>query len=44
VRVSQNGVAIARAMKLSTTLTAQIELGGHQHDVGKIGVREEVLR
>ena len=44
VRVSQYGVAIARAMNLSTTLTAQIELGGHLHDVGKIGVREEVLR
>ena len=44
VRVSQYGVAIARAMKLSTTLIAQIELGGHLHDVGKIGVREEVLR
>jgi response regulator RpfG family c-di-GMP phosphodiesterase len=44
VRVSQYGVAIARAMKLSTTLVAQIELGGHLHDVGKIGVREEVLR
>jgi putative two-component system response regulator len=43
-RVSQYGVAIARAMNLSTTLTAQIELGGHLHDVGKIGVREEVLR
>jgi len=44
VRVSQYGVAIARAMNLSTTLIAQIELGGHLHDVGKIGVREEVLR
>ncbi|MEP7065436.1 MAG: HD domain-containing phosphohydrolase [Gemmatimonadota bacterium] len=44
VRVSQYGVAIARAMNLSTTLTAQIELGGHLHDVGKIGVREEVLK
>jgi len=44
VRVSQYGVAIARAMNLSPTLTAQIELGGHLHDVGKIGVREEVLR
>ena len=44
VRVSQYGVAIARAMNLSTTLVAQIELGGHLHDVGKIGVREEVLR
>jgi response regulator RpfG family c-di-GMP phosphodiesterase len=44
VRVSQYGVAIARAMHLSTTLIAQIELGGHLHDVGKIGVREEVLR
>jgi putative two-component system response regulator len=44
VRVSQYGVAIARAMGLSPTLIAQIELGGHLHDVGKIGVREEVLR
>ena len=44
VRVSQYGVAIARELGLSTTLTAQIELGGHLHDVGKIGVREEVLR
>ena len=43
VRVSQYGVAIARAMNLSPTLTAQIELGGHVHDIGKIGVREEVL-
>jgi len=44
VRVSQYGVAIAQAMKLNATLVAQIELGGHLHDVGKIGVREEVLR
>ena len=44
MRVSQYGVAIARQLELSTTLTAQIELGGHLHDVGKIGVREEVLR
>ena len=44
VRVSQYGVSIARAMNLSPTLTAQIELGGHLHNVGKIGVREEVLR
>jgi putative two-component system response regulator len=44
VRVSQYGVAVARAMNLSNTLVAQIELGGHLHDVGKIGVREEVLR
>lgn len=44
VRVSQYGVAIARALKLNATLVAQIELGGHLHDVGKIGVREEVLR
>ena len=44
VRVSQYGVAIANTLGLSPTLTAQIELGGHLHDVGKIGVREEVLR
>jgi putative two-component system response regulator len=43
VRVSQYGVAIARTMRLSATLTAQIALGGHLHDVGKIGVSEAVL-
>jgi len=44
VRVSQYGVAIANTLGLGSTLTTQIELGGHLHDVGKIGVREEVLR
>jgi putative two-component system response regulator len=44
VRVSQYGVAIANTLGLGSTLVAQIELGGHLHDVGKIGVREEVLR
>ncbi len=44
VRVSQYGVAIANTLGLGSTLIAQIELGGHLHDVGKIGVREEVLR
>jgi response regulator RpfG family c-di-GMP phosphodiesterase len=44
VRVSQYGVDIANTLGLGSTFIAQIELGGHLHDVGKIGVREEVLR
>jgi putative two-component system response regulator len=43
VRVSQYSGAIARAMNLDADLIRQIELGGHLHDLGKIGVRESVL-
>ena len=42
-RVAQYSVCIAREFGLSTELTRQIELGGRVHDIGKIGVREEVL-
>lgn len=43
VRVSQYSSAIARALNLDPEMVRQIELGGHVHDIGKIGVREAVL-
>jgi response regulator RpfG family c-di-GMP phosphodiesterase len=42
-RVSRYSVAIAAALGLSADALEQIELGGHLHDLGKIGVREAVL-
>jgi putative two-component system response regulator len=43
VRVSQYSVIIGRALGLDDEMLRQIELGGHVHDIGKIGVRESVL-
>lgn len=43
VRVSQHSVVIAQHMGLDGEMLRQIELGGHVHDIGKIGVRESVL-
>jgi putative two-component system response regulator len=43
IRVSQYSVAIARMMQLDAETIRQIEIGGHLHDIGKIGVRESVL-
>jgi response regulator RpfG family c-di-GMP phosphodiesterase len=43
VRVSRYAAAISVAMNLDGETTRQIELGGHLHDIGKIGVREAVL-
>jgi putative two-component system response regulator len=43
VRVSHYSTIIARAMGLDGEMLRQIELGGHVHDIGKIGVRESVL-
>ena len=43
VRVSHYSVAIAREMGLDGELLRRIELGGHVHDIGKIGVREDLL-
>ncbi len=43
VRVSQYSATIARSMGLGGEILRQIELGGHVHDIGKIGVRETVL-
>jgi HD-GYP domain-containing protein (c-di-GMP phosphodiesterase class II) len=43
VRVSHYSSVIARTMGLDGEMLRQIELGGHVHDIGKIGVRESVL-
>jgi response regulator RpfG family c-di-GMP phosphodiesterase len=43
VRVSQYSTIIARALDLKPDMIQQIGLGGHVHDIGKIGVREAVL-
>ena len=43
VRVSRYASAIARRLALTDGDVRQIELGGHVHDIGKIGVREAVL-
>ena len=43
VRVSQYSSIIARTLQLDDEMVRQIELGGHVHDIGKIGVREAVL-
>jgi response regulator RpfG family c-di-GMP phosphodiesterase len=42
-RVAQYSVCLAREFGLSAELIRQVELGGRVHDIGKIGVREEVL-
>lgn len=42
-RVSRYSVAIASALALDDEAVRQVELGGHLHDIGKIGVREAVL-
>jgi putative two-component system response regulator len=43
VRVSHYSTVIARTLGLDAEMLRQIELGGHVHDIGKIGVRESVL-
>jgi putative two-component system response regulator len=43
VRVSRYSSAISRTMNVDAQTVRQIELGGHVHDIGKIGVREAVL-
>jgi HD-GYP domain-containing protein (c-di-GMP phosphodiesterase class II) len=43
IRVSQYSAIIAKALDLKQDMIQQIILGGHVHDIGKIGVREEVL-
>ncbi|MDB4886432.1 MAG: response regulator receiver [Gemmatimonadetes bacterium] len=43
VRVSQYSAVIAREMGVEGEMLRQVELGGHVHDIGKIGVREDVL-
>ena len=43
VRVSRYSSVIARTMGMTPEFVRQMELGGQVHDIGKIGVREEVL-
>jgi response regulator RpfG family c-di-GMP phosphodiesterase len=43
VRVARYATVIAKMMTLDPAVLVQIELGGHVHDIGKIGVREDVL-
>jgi putative two-component system response regulator len=43
IRVSEYSVIIARELGLDGEMLRQVGLGGHVHDIGKIGVREEVL-
>lgn len=43
VRVASYASSIARELGVGPDLIRQIELGGQVHDIGKIGVREEIL-
>ena len=43
LRVGRYAAAIGHAMGVDSAVVAHLELGGHLHDLGKIGVREEVL-
>ena len=43
IRVSHYSVVLARELGLEGEQLRQMELGGHVHDIGKIGVREDVL-
>jgi putative two-component system response regulator len=42
-RVSRHAVAVAHELDLAPEIVRQIDLGGHLHDIGKIGVQEAVL-
>ncbi len=44
LRVSEFSVAIARQLNLPRTMLEHIQIGGILHDVGKIGVPDEVLK
>ena len=43
LRVAEYSVTIARRLGMDTATIDAISLGGHLHDIGKIGVSEEVL-
>jgi putative two-component system response regulator len=43
IRVSHYSALLARELGLPDDAVRQIEIGGHVHDIGKIGVREAVL-
>jgi HD-GYP domain-containing protein (c-di-GMP phosphodiesterase class II) len=42
-RVTETAVAIAREMDMSRDTIDRIELAGLLHDIGKIGISEEIL-
>lgn len=42
-RVAELGAAIAQEMQLGAQMSDDVHLAGRLHDVGKIGIREEVL-
>ena len=44
VRVGQYARIIAKTLELDEETIRQVELGGNVHDIGKIGVRAEILR
>lgn len=43
IRVADLGAAIAEEMGLDADTVEQIRVAGHVHDVGKMGIREEIL-
>jgi putative two-component system response regulator len=43
IRVSHYAAILGRELGVDDEMLRQVELGGHVHDIGKIGVREEVL-
>jgi HD-GYP domain-containing protein (c-di-GMP phosphodiesterase class II) len=43
-RTAEFAVAIARAMQLTGEEVKEIEVGGLLHDIGKIGIAEQILR
>ena len=43
IRVSRYSVLIAKELGMPDEFIRQVELGGRVHDIGKIGVREQVL-
>ena len=43
LRVSRYSAIIARQLGMDEAFVRQVELGGRVHDIGKIGIREEVL-
>lgn len=42
-RVSRYSALIAKELGMGGDFVAEVELGGHVHDLGKIGVRESIL-
>jgi putative nucleotidyltransferase with HDIG domain len=43
VRVGQLAMMIGRKLQLDDVLLSRLEIGGYLHDIGKIGVRDNVL-